>query len=98
MIRSKKLTKSARGESCTVNVVGVCNYDESTTVAAHLSGGGMGCKADDICIVYACSDCHDAMDGRAPSIEYNRHKLQYQLNAYKRTMVRMIDNGVINIC
>lgn len=33
-----KITQSAKGESCTVRIVGYCNGNNETTVLAHLNG------------------------------------------------------------
>lgn len=67
-ITSKKLRDSARGQDCTVRLPGVCSFDANTTVLAHLPCGqkGMGMKGFDTVAVYACSACHDVVDGRAP--------------------------------
>ena len=62
-----KLTASARGQLCEVRVPGVCNGNPETTVAAHyrmLPYCGTGIKPPDILTAYACSSCHDAIDGR----------------------------------
>lgn len=66
-IMSKKLRDSARGEPCTLNIAGVCNYDSSTVVLCHLpdESHGMGRKSDDIVAAFGCHACHDAIDGRA---------------------------------
>ena len=68
-IESKKARESARDEACTLNICGVCNFDTTTTILAHLpddSGTGKTAgKSDDVgCAVYACSNCHDIMDYR----------------------------------
>lgn len=50
-----------------VRLPGVCNFDETTTVLAHVRRGGvagMGQKPPDLCGVWACSACHDVIDGR----------------------------------
>ena len=102
-IESKKARDSARGEDCTLNIVGVCNHDPSTTVLAHLpddSGcGKMGGKSDDVgCAVYACSACHDVLDARAIDAEYHNFLANfYQLRALKRTIRRMIEKGVVKL-
>lgn len=62
-IKNKKITNSARNEDCTLRIAGVCNFDPSTTVFAHMNGGGMGYKHHDIHGCYACSDCHNWLDG-----------------------------------
>ena len=59
--------KSARGEECLVRIPGVCNFDPETTVLAHYGIAGYfgkGMKPDDDLGAYACSSCHDVMDGR----------------------------------
>ena len=108
-IESKKARDSARGELCTLNIAGVCNYDSATTILAHLpddSGTGKGAgKSDDVgCAVYACNLCHDVIDGRldpsvygARSDEYYDRKNWYNERALKRTIRRMLDNGVIKL-
>jgi len=64
-VRSKALKDSAKGQSCTLRLT-CCNANSGTTVLAHLPIGqkGMGMKRDDFCACFACSDCHDAIDGR----------------------------------
>mgnify|MGYP000498261172 CR=1 FL=1 len=62
-IKSKAITNSARGENCTLRIYGVCNGNPETTVFAHAKGGGMGMKAHDIHGCYACSSCHEWIDG-----------------------------------
>jgi hypothetical protein len=64
--RSTAMRKAARGKPCTLRLP-CCNSDPETTVLAHIRAfgwGGMGSKPDDFLAVYACSACHDAIDGR----------------------------------
>ncbi len=61
-----KITKSARNEECQVRINGVCNHNPETTIFAHINGGGMGMKNNDLEGAYCCSNCHDVLDGRAP--------------------------------
>lgn len=72
------ITKSARGESCTIRVPGYCNGNPETTVFCHINGvrfgHGMGLKVDDIG-AYGCSDCHDVVDGRKRS-HYSQQELK----------------------
>lgn len=65
-IESKKIRAAARGQECAVRLVGVCNYNQETTVLAHLPCGrrGIGIKSPDNIAVFACSACHDVIDGR----------------------------------
>lgn len=62
---SKTLRNSARGRACTLRL-DCCNHNPETTVLAHLPIGqkGMGMKRPDYLAVFACSDCHDRLDGR----------------------------------
>lgn len=62
---SKKIRNAARGQSCTLRLSD-CNFNSETTVLAHLPNGfkGMGMKGLDSVGVFACSRCHDAIDGR----------------------------------
>jgi hypothetical protein len=59
--------KAARAQPCLFNVANVCNYDETTTILAHLpwlAGASMGKKVSDRCAAHSCSACHDWLDGR----------------------------------
>jgi len=62
-----KLRKAARGMPCQVRLPG-CNGGGETTVLAHyrLAGYcGTGLKPDDdVFGAWACSNCHDLIDGR----------------------------------
>lgn len=66
------LRKLAKGQACQARFVGpnsepICNHNPETTVLAHVRRGGvagMRQKPPDLCGIWACSSCHDAMDGR----------------------------------
>jgi len=61
-----KITKSARGEDCSLRIPGVCNFDPATTVFCHAPcvDKGMGYKSPSWWGSYGCSSCHDYIDGR----------------------------------
>ena len=64
---NKNIRNSARGEDCSLRLE-VCNENSETTVLAHIGKNrGMGIKCADYFAVYACSACHDAIDGRVNS-------------------------------
>ena len=66
-MKQTKVQKSARGEECTLHIAGVCNYNVETTVLAHVGfcdGSGKRIRVGERNAVYACSSCHDAIDGR----------------------------------
>ena len=53
---------SAKGEDCTLRLVGICNFKSETTIAAHIGRRrGMGIKCGDNMVVYACGDCHSGV-------------------------------------
>lgn len=64
------IRRSARGETCTLLIPGICTGDTSTTVLCHSNrledGKGLGLKAPDTDACYGCSACHDVLDGRRP--------------------------------
>lgn len=66
---SKKIRNAARGQSCTLRL-SECNFNPETTVLAHLPNGfkGMGMKGLDTVAVFACSSCHDEIDGRVHNV------------------------------
>lgn len=90
-----KIRKSARGQECLVRVPGLCNANPQTVILAHVPGGGIGAKAPDIHGAYACSACHDAIDGRIQT-EFSRETLRlWHLEGVLRTQESLIENGLI---
>ena len=85
-IKSKALRMAAKGESCVI-----CGIYDGTTVMAHLKhkDAGTGQKCDDILSAHLCYPCH-VMQEQTRDIE-----LSYL--ALRRTITRLIDNGVISI-
>jgi hypothetical protein len=73
------LRKQARGQPCTIRILGVCcdTPEHETTVLCHIRGlrqdsvlmqrlaGGAGQKPSDLAAVYGCHKCHDMIDGRS---------------------------------
>lgn len=98
-MKSNALRESARGESCTVQIAGVCNWLWETTVLAHLpdESNGMGKKSDDISVCYSCSSCHDAIDRRVRSWELETDREWYLRRAMVRTWRKFIEKGLITI-
>ena len=63
-MKQTKVQKSARNETCTLEIAGICNYDPATTVLAHIGfkdGSGKRIRVGERNAVYACSACHDAI-------------------------------------
>jgi hypothetical protein len=57
--------QSAKGQDCTLRIPTVCNRNPETTVLAHVGRHGTAKRNHDDEAVYACSDCHDAIDYRS---------------------------------
>lgn len=94
-VRSKALRKSANGQACTLRLPGICNGDTETTVLAHVNfgGNGMATKESDLSACYACSACHDALDGRVP---WARDEA-VMFSAVMRTQHKMVEAGLIEV-
>lgn len=92
---SKALRDSARGQDCTLQIPGVCNFNPETTVLAHLPDetNGMGKKSDDISACFACSDCHAHIDAnRLPDSD------DWMLRrAMVRTWRQWIEMGLVKV-
>ena len=105
-MKSKPIRDSARGQRCTMQIVGVCNGNPETTILAHLpdESHGMAKKADDISSCYACSACHDATDGvKSADVsaddwhEFQNHKEWYMRRAMVRTWRKLFEQGLLTI-
>ena len=98
-MKSKKIRNSARGEDCTLNISGVCNYDPETVVYVHFPDNthGIGQKATDFSGAYGCSACHDAVDGRVNCDEFFYHQHFYMRRAQTRTLERLYEKGILKV-
>jgi len=87
MIRSNKLTNSARDKDCTLQIADVCYNKTETTVLAHLpdESAGQSLKADDISACFACCDCHAVIDGHTDIFLSKEDKEFYMRRAMVRT-------------
>jgi len=84
------LRKFARNQECQIRIYQVCNYDPETTIWAHYRLGGiagMGQKPPDLCGAFACSNCHDCIDGRVKSdltkVQIESHMLHGMVRSLK---------------
>ena len=94
--KSNTIRKSARGEECTLRL-DCCNGDPETTIFAHLqffAWSGMAMKGDDILGVYACSSCHDSLDGRITTDFWGWEDV---LRALGETIMRLKNKGIVTI-
>ena len=92
MAKQSKITKSARGEDCTL-LLGNCSGND-TVVLCHIGKNrGMAYKCGDHFAVYACSNCHDIIDGRAKPV-YVLSIDDAKLTALERTQQKLIEKGL----
>ena len=93
-----KLRRAAQGRDCLVRGPG-CNGDPESVVLAHLRFAGMagvGQKPPDICGCWACSQCHDFLDGRREEPGFNlAMRRQYALDALLRTLKTLDEEGLV---
>lgn len=90
------LRKLARGRDCQVRIPGVCNRDPSTTVLAHIrlpGVSGVGMKVPDLLGAWACSACHDVIDGRVKAFEGAETLRLYHLEGMARTISELLKEG-----
>ena len=96
MAKQTKITKSAKGEDCTL-LLGNCSSNE-TVVLCHIGKNrGMAIKCGDHFAVYGCANCHKAIDGQVKS-EFSKSELaEIKLIALERTQQKLIDKGLLVI-
>lgn len=96
MAKQTEITKSARGEDCTL-LLGDCSGNE-TVVLCHIGKDrGMACKCGDHFAVYGCGNCHKVIDGQVNS-EFTKLELaSIKLTALERTQQKLIDKGLLVI-
>ena len=82
-----------------VRIPKVCNFNSETVVLAHirLTGvSGMGMKSPDLIGAWACSACHDEIDGRTNRSGLTRDELRLaHYDGMVRTIVQLEKEGLI---
>lgn len=91
-----RLRKSARGQQCMVRIPGICNFNQETTVLAHLGGAGMGIKSHDLHGAFCCSACHDEIDRRTRIVDAAYAELAHR-QGVERTQDYWLKNGFIKV-
>ena len=93
------LRKAAKDRGCTVRIPGVCNFNSATTVLAHirLAGvSGMGMKSPDLLGAWACSACHDEIDGRTHKSGLSHDELRLaHYDGMARTIAQLEKEGLV---
>ncbi len=94
-----RITESARGKPCQVQLPGVCNGNPETVVWAHANslqfGKGIGMKTHDLLGAYACQQCHDAYDRRIKT-DHVREFVEFCfMEGHMKSLKMLIDEGVV---
>lgn len=94
---SRKILDAARGHHCTLRIPGVCNGDPETTVLAHppIRNGGVALKGSAIDGAFACSACHDVVDGRAPFNSDRTQVLMCWIRGSQETRATLVRRGLL---
>ena len=97
--RNKRLLEVARGQSCMLQIPGVCNGNNETVVACHSNqlahGKGMGTKAHDCFVAWGCSACHAAIDSGS-QLSYEQKK-DYWQRGHELTLLAMFEAGMLEV-
>jgi len=90
------IRNSARDEDCSLRL-GQCSSNE-TVILAHIGRNrGWAIKCGDHFAVYACSNCHDIIDGRVKS-QFGKLELDSEkLRALEETQSKLIQKGLLNV-
>lgn len=98
-LRSNKLRNASKGQQCSIQILGVCNFNPDTVVLAHLPSPthGIAYKSDDIWAIDCCSNCHDVIDGRVPFEWGPGEKERYFLTALHATLMRRVKDRIIEV-
>lgn len=99
-MKSTAITRSARDEQCTLQIVGWCNRDPATTVYAHFpdgTGGSNKLGGDIGNGGYACSDCHNVIDNRVKHRVPKEDLEFYMRRSVRRTLWRLIEKGFVRV-
>ena len=93
-----KIRRAAQGQVCSLRLPG-CNGNPETTVFAHAPSldNGMGLKAaPDWWGAFACSHCHDVVDGRVPNAETRALILERWLAGVFETQKKLFAMGLLS--
>lgn len=98
------ITESARGEYCSIRIVGACKHIPETVVWCHANGSaagkGVGWKSPDILGAYGCAACHDLYDRRRYKDDDGQviPRADIELafwQGHARSVLRLIEKGIV---
>jgi hypothetical protein len=92
------LTRHARMRPCTLRLQG-CNGGGDTTVFAHAPSisKGISYKSPDWWGAFACSHCHDIVDGRIAHHHTDEEIVRAWLRGIHETQLFLFDNGFLRV-
>ena len=95
--RSRAYLDGARGETCKLRFVGVCNHNRETVVACHIhdTNFGMARKAHDFSIIDGCSDCHMFLDHGWVGKISAEDRLRHIVRGLQETLLNRIERGIV---
>lgn len=97
-MKQTKITKSAKGEDCSVRLPTVCSFDNDKTILAHLGTSfSAPNRANDFFAAYCCADCHDVIDNRVKSKFTSEEILIATSDAMMETQLKLIAKGLVII-
>lgn len=99
LVINMKLTQAAKGKECTVQIYPYCNNNPETTVFAHAPSEdkGWGIKSPDWWGAFACSTCHNIVDGRM-KVDLRKDEIyRCFMRGVYRTLKIQIEDGNIRI-
>jgi len=93
------LRKEAKGRGCMVRLPGICNFNSETVVLAHIrmaGVSGIGMKSPDLIGAWACSACHDELDGRTHKSGMTHDELRLaHYDGMARTIAQLEKEGLV---
>ena len=98
-MKQTKITKSAKGEDCSLQIFPYCSQNPEETILAHINSAskGIGKKSEDWFGVFSCSVCHDIIDKRRYT-ELTEEEIQKCiLRGLHRTWIRWIEVGLVKV-
>lgn len=99
--KNQAIRDSARGEECTVRIVGACTHDPEMTIWSHAplqsADKGGQIKSLDLCGAYACTACDAVVDGQRP-LPPGASRVSVMndwFNGHMRSLVRLRQKGLV---
>jgi hypothetical protein len=92
----RAVTGLARGMECQIRLVGICNFNNETTVPCHLRQAGLtglGYIAESIFVAWGCSACHAHCTANPADLAVQNDFMR----GIFRTQQCLLDDGVIAV-